>query len=562
MALTRRDFLRVSAVTGAGLAVTLIAACAPQAPAGAPAKDQSSQPAAKDAGAPAQKAASAPAPKSGGDLVVGFWSEPRSLDPMNANAPAVRHIMAMYDTLIVQSNDFKYHPALAESWEVSPDGLAYTFKLKKNVKFHDGTPFNAQAVKFNLDRFVLPEATANVSVSLAGVYKATEVVDDYTAKIVLEYPFAPLLDGLAEGYNSFASPTAVQKFGKDYGRNPVGTGPFIFEKWEANSQITMRRNPDYAWGSSFYKHQNQAYVDKVSIRLIPEIGTRLATLETGEVHVAEDVPPEEVERLKKEGKVQIVPQTYPGGPAVLEMNTTNPPLDDVSVRQGICWAVKQEDLVQNLFSGMTTVARTHLSPGTFAYTETVDTVYKYDPEKAKQVLEAGGWKLQPDGSRVKDGKTLEFQFHNMPADKTLLRAAELIQANLRDVGIKINMKIQESGAHTADIIAGRQHLTFGWRAATDPDFLRPYYHSKFIGHQLNRARYKNEELDKYLDQGAREQDRNKRPELYRQAQNIILKEALIVPLWHRNNFVGTRSNVSDFSIDLRGYMRLYDVSMS
>ena len=284
----------------------------------------------------------------------GSGPSPRSLDPMNANAPAVRHIMAMYDTLIVQSNDFKYHTALAESWEVSPDGTAYTFKLKQGVKFHDGTPFNAQAVKHNLDRFVLPEATANVSVSLAGVYKTTEIVDDYTARITLEHPFAPFLDGIAEGYNSFASPTAVEKFGKDYGRNSVGTGPFIFEEWKANSAITMKRDPDYTWGSSFYKHQNQSYLDKVSIRLIPEIGTRLATLETGEVHVEEDIPPEEVERLKKDANIQVVPQNYPGGPAVLEMNTTNPPLDDLVVRQAICWAVNQEDLVKNLFGGMTT----------------------------------------------------------------------------------------------------------------------------------------------------------------------------------------------------------------
>lgn len=555
MALSRREFLRASAMTGAALTVTLIAGCAPQAPApAAPAKDQ--PPAA------AQKPAAAAKPKTGGDLVVGFWSEPRSLDPMNANAPAVRHIMGLYDTLIVQSNDFKYHPALAESWEVSPDGTAYTFKLKKGVKFHDGTPFNAQAVKHNLDRFVLPEATANVSVSLAGVYKTTEVVDDYTAKIVLEYPFAPFLDGMAEGYNSFASPTAVEKFGKDYGRNPVGTGPFIFEDWKANSQITMKRNPDYTWGSSFYKHQNQAYVDKVSIRLIPEIGTRLATLETGEVHVAEDVPPEEVERLKKDANIQVVPQSYPGGPAVLEMNTANPPLDDVLVRQAICWAVNQEDLVKNLFSGMTTVARTHLSPGTFGYFETVDTVYKYDPAKSRQLLEQAGWKLGPDGIRVKDGKPLEISHNNMPADKTLLRAAELIQANLRDVGIKDEIKIQQSGPHTADILAGSQYMTFGWRAATDPDFLRPYYHSNFIGHQLNRARFKHDELDRLLVQGAQEQDRSKRPDIYKKAQDIILKEALIVPLWHRNNFVGTRSNVNDFSIDLRGYFRLYDVSLS
>ncbi len=201
------------------------------------------------------------------------WQEPLSLDPTNANGIAVRPVMLLYDTLVVQSDDFKYHPALAQSWDASPDGKAFTFRLRKDVKFHDGTPINAQAVKFNFDRLVRPDAKATFSVSLRGIYQATEVVDDFTARVVLKEPFAPFMDGVADGYYSMASPAAVQKFGKDFDRNPVGSGPYIFQEWAAKSHVTLKRNPDYTWGSSLFKHQGPAYPERVSFRLIVENAT-------------------------------------------------------------------------------------------------------------------------------------------------------------------------------------------------------------------------------------------------------------------------------------------------
>ena len=571
MSASRRTFLRLSAASGFGLAITLLGACAPSAPASPtskPAEPSKPAEAAKPseapkpaAPAPEQKPAAQAAekPQPGGELVVALWQEPLSLDPVNANTIALRPAMLIYDTLIVQSNDFKYHPGLAESWEVSPDGKAYTFKLKKGVKFHDGTPFDAQAVKANFDRIASPDAKATFSVSIRGLYQETQVVDESTARVVLTQPYAPFLDGCAEAFYSMASPTAVAKFGKDFDRNPVGTGPFVFQEWAAKSHVALKKNPDYAWGSSLFKHQGAAYLDRVSFRLITESATRLATLETGEIQLAEEIPPLDVERLKKDSKYQVLSQTYPGGPAQMQLNTSKAPLNDLAVRQSLEYAVNQADLVKLLFAGVYTPALTPTSPGTFSYDESLSKLYGFNPAKAKELLEQAGWAAGSGGIRQKGGAPLEFTVNVVSEITDTVRAAELLQAQAREVGIKLNVQQLDTGAWNAAVGQGTQMAVIGWRGASDPDFMRPIFHSANIGKSpLQRTHFKDERLDKLLEDGSKEQDRAKRAALYKEAQEIILKQALIVPLWDRYNFVGTRANVRDLTVDLRGYPRLYD----
>lgn len=577
MSISRRTFLRLSALGALSASTALLGACAPTAPTApskpaeavkpaeaaptlaAPAAPAKPADAAKPAEA-AKPAAAAEKPQSGGELVVGLWQEPLSLDPVNANTIALRPGMLIYDTLILQSNDFKYHPSLAESWEVAPDGKAYTFKLKKNVKFHDGTPFNAQAVKANFDRIASPDAKATFSVSIRGLYQETQVVDDLTAKVLLSQAFAPFLDGCAEAFFSMVSPTAVAKLGKDFDRNPVGTGPFIFQEWASKSHVALKKNPDYAWGSSLLKHQDAPYLDKVSFRLITESATRLATLETGEIQLAEEIPPIEVDRLKQDSKYQILSQTYPGGPAQMQINTSKAPLDDLKVRQALEYAVNQSDVVKLIFAGAYTPALTPMSAGTFGYDESLSKLYGYDPTKAKELLDQAGWTAGADGMRQKDGKPLEFSVNVVSEITDQIRGAELLQAQFQEVGIKVNIQQLDTGAWNAAVGQGTQMAVIGWRGASDPDFMRPIFHSANIGKSpLQRTHFKDERLDQLLDEGSREQDRTKRAALYREAQEIILKQALIVPLWDRYNFVGARSNVRDLTVDLRGYPRVNDV---
>src|SRR5581483_3172773 len=203
-------------------------------------------------------------PVQGGTLTVALATEPTSggLDA-NVTPLAVTHrvIENLYDSLVTETNDFQFKPALATSWEISPDGKTYTFKLRNDVKFHDGTAFDAQAVKFNFDRIRDPKTASLYAVVLAGPMDSVEATDATTVKITFKTAYAPFLDYASEAFLGFVSPAAVQKYGADYANNPVGTGPFVFKEWKKQSSITLTRNPDYKWGSPINFHSGPAYLD-------------------------------------------------------------------------------------------------------------------------------------------------------------------------------------------------------------------------------------------------------------------------------------------------------------
>ena len=172
----------------------------------------------------------------------------------------------MCEPLVWEPEPGRFVPGLADSWEISPDAKMYTFKLKKGVKFHDGTPFNAAAVKFTMDRVVDPAVKAGQSHDQLGPYDHTEVVDDYTARIVMKQPYAPLLTNL-NGYLGIVSPTAVEKMGlAEFARHPVGSGPLMFKEWVPKDHVTLVKNLDYNWASSYFKHTGPAYLDQVAVK--------------------------------------------------------------------------------------------------------------------------------------------------------------------------------------------------------------------------------------------------------------------------------------------------------
>src|SRR5216683_654924 len=261
----RRDFLRLTALAASALGLAACQTAAPAAPTTAPTV------------APVAAAAG-----SGGSLVYGLsFDVDDTLDPQVTNYDStIRITLNVCEPLVWEPEPGKFVPGLADSWDVTPDAKQYTFKLKKGVKFHDGTPFNAEAVKFTLDRVVDPATKAGQSHDQLGPYDHTEVVDDSTVKVVMKQSYAPLLTNL-NGYLGIVSPTAVQKMGMaEFARHPVGTGPFVFKEWVAKDHVTLVRNPDYNWASSFFKHRGAAYLDQVIYKIIPEPSVRTGTLKT------------------------------------------------------------------------------------------------------------------------------------------------------------------------------------------------------------------------------------------------------------------------------------------
>jgi peptide/nickel transport system substrate-binding protein len=221
--------------------------------------------------------------KPGGKIVFAARQDIDTLDPHITNRAATRKILIqLTDTLtVINPKDGKVLPGLAESWDVARDGKSYTFKLKRNVKFHDGTPFDAAAVKATFDRIQEPLGAPGVARAFLGPYDGADVIDPHTVRVRLKQPYAPFLRMVALSPLAPLSPTAVQKTGQDFSRKPIGTGPFMVKEWIPKSHVTLVRNPDYAWPPSITAHRGPAHVEEITWRFVLEATTRTAVLQTG-----------------------------------------------------------------------------------------------------------------------------------------------------------------------------------------------------------------------------------------------------------------------------------------
>ncbi len=585
MIMRRRDVLRVVATAAGAIGLAACTSAAPAAPTSAPAAPKPTTPpaapttaAAAPTSAPAAAAkpttvpAAAPtvapavapaAAGTGGSLAYGLsFDVDDTLDPQVTNFDStIRITLNVCEPLVWEPEPGKFVPGLADSWEVSPDAKQYTFKLKKGVKFHDGTPFNAEAVKFTLDRVVDPATKAGQSHDQLGPYDHTEVVDDSTVKVVMKQPYAPLLTNL-NGYLGIVSPTAVQKMGlAEFARHPVGTGPFVFKEWVAKDHVTLVKNPDYNWPSSYFKHTGPAYLDQVTFKVIPDQSVRAGTLKSGETQIIDDLDPLEYNTLSKDSKFVVINRGQPGSGFVLLLNTTSTgAISDPVVRQAMEYAVDREGVNKSVFQGLNKVAWSPLMRPTFAYDASTESLYSFDPDKAKQLLDQGGWAAGADGVRAKAGQRLEINFPiiSRPRDKAM---AESVQASLRDVGIDLKVDPLERAAARDAYDQNRYDVSFMWFSYGDPDVLRTLFHSANVK-AFNRAQYQVPEVDQMLEQAAGLTDLTKRADIYKQVQQRVLKDLVVVPLVDTVTYDAKRAEVTGETLDaLASYMWLYDVQI-
>ena len=556
--------------------VVLLAACAPAAPTPSPAAPAAKAPAAQATAAPAAKpaeskpaaapvgtpigaapaasgaaaAAKAPEPKPGGDIVFGQDSEPDTLDPhVTGSRHAYIDIISVFDTLIVQDDDLSFKPWLAERWEVSPDQLTYTFSLRKGVTFHDGTPFNAQAVKFSFDRMVDPETKSRAARAALGPYTGSEVVDDYTIKVSFSQPFGPFFDGLSQAILAPVSPAAVQKFGADFGDNPVGTGPYMFKEWVKKDRVVLVKNPDYNWPAPIFKHTGPGYVDSITFKFITEDAIRVATVETGETNVINTVPPEDWVRAQNDPKFRTLSGVLTGKPYSWEMNTKVPPTNDPAVRQAILYAVDKDAVINTLFKGAYVKAFGPLAQPTIGYDKAVESMYPHDQAKAKAILDQAGWTPGPDGIRVKDGQRLKLVWTTIIDP----RPVEQIQAQMKEVGIEVEPKLLPLPIQIPTGQKGEDYNLIQLRYVTgDPDVMRIIYYSKNIGIGFNWSLFSDPSFDKIVEDAAATTDLNKRKELYAQTQKVVMDQALTLPLHVSHQLMVTRGEVHGVRLDTRG----------
>lgn len=541
--ISRRAFLTQATLACAG---GLLAACAPA---------QRETPAPEPTATPTLPPLESPVP--GGELFVGEVMDPLIYDPHGASSEWVTNLSEKICEKLVylDPKGELYVPGLAESWEVAPDGQSITFHLRKDVQFHDGTPFNAEAVRFNLDRIADPATMAMVASTFLGPYDKTEILDEHTAKVVYKAPYAPGLDAFSLGFLAMVSPAGVNKYGPDFARNVVGTGPFMWSEYTRDERIGMVRNPNYRWASPIFSNPGPAYLEKVTYKLIGDHAVRAGMIRTGELHILEGVPEVQVESFRGEG-FEVFATPAPGFPGAALINTQRFPTDDVDVRRAIIYGTDREAIAEAVWFNVWPVAHGPLTKASWAYDPMVESYYPYDPGKARQVLEDTGWKVGSDGIRVKDGERLQIDL--IYAAGTWLWT-ELFQAQMKEIGVDINIVQLEQLAAGEASGKGEANISPTLYSASDPSILSLVFHSRTIG-MFNWTFYADPELDQLLDVAITQMDTVERKQTYSEIQKTIMEQALIIPLADNVLLIVVRPEVQDVVLDPRGLpMYLQDV---
>lgn len=484
-------------------------------------------------------------PQTGGAVLLGYIDEPPTMDPrVTGSAKASNLMVNIFDTLIALDHETgELVPGLATSWEVSDDATAYTFHLRDDVTFHDGTPFNAEAVKYTFDSIMDPELRSLTAIGYLGPYAGTDVVDDYTVVVRFNEPYAAFPNTVSTSPLAPVSPTAAEALGPtEFGRAPVGTGPFKLTAWQQQVSITLERNPDYAWPIGLYKHDGPAYIDSLTVQFIPEASTLTGSIESGQLTIADGIPPQDIERLQGDDRFQVLLPTIPGSPQILPINAAKFPTDDLAVRQAINYGIDTDTIIDTLFFGTAKTAKGPLASSTWGYNPAVESYFGYDPERASQLLADAGWTAGSGGVLEKDGQPLELEYITTPGQAG--DVAELVQAYLAMIGIRTNLQILEYAATAELMLAGAHHIARIGYTGVDPIALSTLYHSRNIpGTNFNRTMRPDETLDAMLDAAASETDRALREQMYFDIQVYIMDEALIIPLWEQAIYWGAQSSL-------------------
>ncbi len=500
--------------------------------------------------------------KPGGKILFAARQDIDTLDPHITNRAATRKILIQFmDTLtVISSQDGKVHPGLAESWDVSKDGKSYTLRLRKAVKFHDGTPLDAAAVKFTFDRIQEPLGAPGVARAFLGPYEGADVIDAHTVRVRFKQPYAPFLRMAGLSPLGPVSPTAAGKMGQDFGRQPIGAGPFMVKEWVPKSHVTLVRNPDYTWGPGTARHRGAAHLDEIVWRFVPEATTRTAVLQTGEVQIAEDLSYADVAGFERNPDIRILRGVPAGTPWAIYPNVQKPPTNDPAVRRALHHAISKDAIVRVVFHGQSKAAASLLQPTTPGFAPLAAELFPYDPARAKKVLDEAGWRPGPDGIRMKDGKRLEILWI-FGTNNGYEEMAPLIQGMAREVGIDMQLREQP-----------RVQMYEGWRKNEnnvgelnwwfpDPSILTTNFHTSRL-HAFNPGRLSDPEIDKLLDQAAAMTDEGPRMELYRKIQRMLLETGAGIPLVDQVTIVGVRKEVRDYGFNVVTFPILYDVNLA
>ncbi len=491
-------------------------------------------------------------------LIYARGEDANTLDPIHTDiGETVKVLVNLYDTLVTYDEvKPELVPSLAESWQASDDGLTWTFKLRSGVSFHDGTPFNAEAVVFTFERFLLPKHEhrydeARPYAASFQMIESVKATDESTVVFQLKTPSAVFLQNLAMFPASIVSPTAVKLHKNKYGEHPAGTGPFKLARWNRDRQLVL---------AAFEQHwRGPAGVKGVIFLPIHEGSTRLQQIKKGEVHLADDLDHDQLDKLKE--VPGLVVQSQIGmNVCYLAMNNEKPPLNLLPVRLAIAQAMNKAEYVRLVLAGHAVPAKTLVPPEMWGHHgELVD--HPYDTTAAKQLLVAAAAK---EGFSLPLKLRLSIMNQSRPYLPEPKNAAEFIKDALRPIGIEVIVEQRDVNQHFPHLSSGEYELALaGWSSDnTDPDnFLFPLLHRDNISAPgksdgNNVSRFNNERFNALLIAGQQELDPAERLPLYLEAQEIVLREMPVVPLSHSEMRVAQREVVQGYVLHPTGMVRL------
>jgi peptide/nickel transport system substrate-binding protein len=460
--------------------------------------------------------ADAQTPVRGGTLRIGWITAAKTLDPHHSVEFSERYVCYLvFNTLVALDRGFNVVPELARAWQVSQDGKRVTFQLQRGVKFHDGTDFNAEAVKWNIERILDPQTKSPQRPQLEPAIAAVTVVDPHTVVFELKKPFAPLLAALAERPGFVVSPAAAKQLGQEFGQRPVGTGPFRFVEWVRDSQVTLERFGDY-W------EKGKPYLDRVIYRVVPDPTVRLTMVRTGEVDIATDVDAKDIPGLRNDTGLRVSEMKPAARWTALQWRVDEPPFNSKPLRQAIALAIDRTELKDVLLRGFGEPAHGPVSPGLWWSDPSFQGI-GHDLDMARKKLAEAGY---PNGFRAK------FVVENTPQ---WIRQTELLQAQLQKINVGMDIEPVNSADAYSRIVQRKTNWTHTrWAQRADPNgLLYILFHSKG---NANTTGYSNLRVDELLEQAAGTYEVERRKGLYYAAERLITDDVPYVFLNYTAEF--------------------------
>lgn len=474
-------------------------------------------------------------------LTVVRLSDATKLDPHFITDISSANILyqKVYETLVVPDLDMKPQPGLAKEWK-QIDDVTWEFILREGVYFHDGTIFNAEAVKATFDRLLDPE-TASPQAEKLGMIDDIEIVDEYTVRFHLSAAYAPLLSILSANEGSIISPKALSENPKKLWEHPVGTGPFVFDYWKTGQEISLKKNEEY-WG-------DKPKINQVVFKVVPEDTTRLAMIETGEAHVNDQVPITEIERIEASETLKLY-RADGLGIEFLGFNVQKAPFDQLEVRKAITQAIDRKAVLEGVFQNSGMLANSPMSPKVFGYSDDVKP-YDYDLENAKALLQEAGL----------EGLKVTITTNDR---KERINVAEVVQSQLKKIGIQAEVEVLEWGAYIEALNNGEHEMFVGgWGNATGDGDYNQYnvFHSSSHGGAGNHTYYDNPEVDRIIEDARKEIDEETRRSLYEQAMKLEMEDAAMIPLRYYEHLAVYHKDVKGLVISPVNYILLNEITI-